>query len=253
MLKIIGTRAKIVLSSIFFVLGFSVVFTILGVLLQGILSGIAYGIREYLGYLGGAVIIFFGLLMMGVLKVDYLMGEHRLTVKKTNYQYFSSFLFGSAFAVGWTPCVGAVLGSVLTLAVTRPEIALPLMLSYSLGLGVPFIVAAIFISQSTSAIRKIRPLLKWFNLFFGGLLVVLGLLVASGTLNILANFVPVLDIFFTGAGEAGVMSGDPTILITFLGGLVSFFSPCILPLVPAYLTFIASTTFKEVEQEQNSK
>lgn len=248
-----GVRSRIILNSIFFVLGFSVVFTLLGVLLQSVLSTIAYDLRTYLSYIGGAIIIFFGLFMMGVIKVDFLMSEHKLNVKKTNNQFLGSFLFGSAFAVGWTPCVGAVLGSVLTLAVTRPEIAMPLMLSYSLGLGVPFVVAAIFISQSTGLIRKIRPMLQWFNLVFGAMLVALGLLVATNTLNILANLLPVVDIFFTGAGEAGMMPGDPTILITFLGGVVSFFSPCILPLVPAYLTFIAGTTFREVSEEELRK
>ncbi|HLC92421.1 MAG TPA: cytochrome c biogenesis protein CcdA [archaeon] len=244
-----STRMKIILSSIFFVLGFSAVFSLLGVLLQGVLSGIAYDLRTWLGYIGGAIIIFFGLFMLGLIKIDFLMGEHKLSVKKTNFQYLSSFLFGAAFAVGWTPCVGAVLGSVLTLAVTRPEFAFPLMLSYSIGLGVPFIIAAIFISQATGFIRRLSPALKWFNLVFGVLLVVLGLLVATGTLNILANLFPVLNIFFSGAGEAGMAAADLSIFITFLAGLASFFSPCILPLVPAYLTFIAGTTFSEVRSE----
>lgn len=245
-----SARLRIVLSSVFFVLGFSAVFTLLGVLLQGVLSSIAYDVRIWLGYLGGAVIILFGLLMLGVLKIDFLSAEHKVSVKKTRFQYLSSALFGAAFAVGWTPCVGAVLGAVLTLAITRPEAAFPLMLSYSIGLGIPFIITAIFISQASSMVRKLSPFLKWFNLVFGVLLVLLGILVATGTLSIVASFLPVTELFFRGAQDSGMMAGDPTILITFIAGLVSFFSPCILPLVPAYLTFIAGTTFQEISRGQ---
>lgn len=244
-------RLRIILSSVFFVLGFSIVFSLLGVLLQGVLSGVSYDIRIILGYIGGAVIILFGLLMIGIIKVDFLNAEHKFRVQKTNYQYLSSMLFGAAFGVGWTPCVGAVLGAVLTLAVTKPEAALPLLLSYSIGLGIPFIIAAVFISRASSVIKRLSPFLKWFNLVFGSLLVLLGILVATGTLSIIANIFPVVDIFFSSAVEAGMVPGDPTILITFIGGIVSFFSPCVLPLVPAYLTFIGGTTMKELAEEQS--
>ena len=82
-----GLRTRIVFNSVLFVLGFSLVFTILGVLLQGALSGIAYDLRTWLSYLGGVVIIFFGLLMMGLIKIDFLMGEHSLTVKINFFHY----------------------------------------------------------------------------------------------------------------------------------------------------------------------
>ncbi|MEK7255324.1 MAG: cytochrome c biogenesis protein CcdA, partial [Bacteroidota bacterium] len=121
-----GIRLRIFLSSVMFVLGFSVVFSILGVLLQGVLSNVAYDVRTYLNYLGGAIIIFFGLFLMGLVKIDFLQKEHKLDVRgAAKFRYLGSFVFGAAFAVGWTPCVGAVLGGVLTLAATRPEHAFP--------------------------------------------------------------------------------------------------------------------------------
>src|SRR3989344_1861638 len=172
-----GARFRIFFSSVFFVLGFSLVFSLIGVLLQGILANVAYDLRNWLGYIGGSVIIFFGLVTIGLIKIDFLTAEHKLRLPKTNYAYLTSFIFGAAFAVGWTPCVGAVLGGVLTLAITVPGAALPLMLSYSLGLGVPFLLVGLFTSQASGYIERIGPKLKYFNYAFGAILIVLGILV----------------------------------------------------------------------------
>ncbi|MBI4043847.1 MAG: cytochrome C biogenesis protein [Candidatus Diapherotrites archaeon] len=180
-------RVKIFLSSVFFVLGFSIVFSVLGVLLQSVLSSVAYDVRTYLGYVGGILIIFFGLVLMGIIKIPALMGEHTFKVKSDRASYFTSFLFGAAFAAGWTPCVGAVLGGILTLAVTNPQTAFPLMVTYSLGLGVPFLLVGLFVSQSKQAINAITPHLKWLNIVFGIVLIILGILVFTNTLSLVAN------------------------------------------------------------------
>ncbi|MCR4368872.1 MAG: cytochrome c biogenesis protein CcdA [archaeon] len=243
-------RTRIIISSVFFVLGFSTIFAALGVLLQSALSGVAYDAQNILRYVGGAIIIFFGLLMMGIVKVDFLQREHKLKVKKTRFQYVSSFLFGGAFAVGWTPCVGAVLGAVLTLAATQPQTAFPLMLSYSIGLGVPFIIAAIFISQAKGTIKKLSPYLHTLNLVFGAIIVILGIMVATGTLSILASQLQFENIFFANAMPSDGSIGEVTLVLAFLAGIVSFLSPCILPIVPAYLTFIAGTSLNEAAQKK---
>src|SRR3989338_6932435 len=103
---------SIFINSVFFVLGFSIVFSLVGVLLQSVLSNISYIVQKWLGYFGGTVIIFFGLYLLGLVKIPFLEKEHKLKVKrKFKYSYLTSFVFGSAFAVGWTPCVGAILRS----------------------------------------------------------------------------------------------------------------------------------------------
>ncbi len=181
-------RSRIFLSSIFFVLGFSLVFSIVGVLLQSVLSQIAYDVQTYLGYVGGIIIILFGLILLGVVKIDALQSEHKIHMKKKNTSFLTSFLFGAAFAVGWTPCVGAVLGGILTLAITEPGSALPLMLSYSLGLGVPFLITGLFVSRAGGLIKAIQPYLKWLNIIFGIVLIILGVLVFTNTLSIVASF-----------------------------------------------------------------
>ncbi len=180
-------RITIFLSSVFFVLGFSLVFSILGVLLQSVLSSIAFDLRNTLSQIGGIIIILFGLFLLGVIKIPQLQGDKKLTVKKTRFQYLSSFLFGAAFAVGWTPCVGPVLGAVLTLAATQPEAAFPLMLSYSLGLGIPFLLVGAFTSKASGFIQKFSKHLKWFNIVFGIILIILGILVFTNTLVLVAN------------------------------------------------------------------
>jgi cytochrome c-type biogenesis protein len=180
-------RARIFLCSAFFVLGFSLVFSLLGVLLQGILRGAAYGIQAYLGYIGGIVIIFFGLTMTGLIRMDALETERRLRLKPTSVPYLTSFLFGAAFAVGWTPCVGAALGAILTLAATEPASAFPLLLSYSLGLGIPFLVTGLFVSRAAGAIKAIGPYLSWLNVIFGIIIIALGILVFTGSLPLIAN------------------------------------------------------------------
>lgn len=190
-------RIKIALASFFFVLGFSVVFSVLGVLLQSVLEAYAYDLRNYLGYIGGAVIIFFGLVMMGFIRIDALEKEYKLKVSQTRYMFLTAFLFGAAFAVGWTPCVGAVLGAVLTLAATNPGTAFPLMISYSLGLGIPFLLTGIFISRAQKVIAWLAPHLKAINFFFGFIMVVLGILVFTGYLVVAANLFtePLLGFF----------------------------------------------------------
>lgn len=185
-------RTKIFLNSVFFVLGFSVIFSLIGVLLQSVLSSVAYQVQTYLSYIGGIIIILFGLMLLGIIRIEALEAEHKITVKQTtNISYVTSFLFGAAFAVGWTPCVGAVLGGILTLAATSPGTALPLMLSYSLGLGVPFLLVGLFVSRSAKFIKALGPYLQWLNIIFGIIMVILGILVFTGTLPLVANLFPV--------------------------------------------------------------
>ncbi|MDP3742252.1 MAG: cytochrome c biogenesis protein CcdA [Candidatus Micrarchaeota archaeon] len=186
----IKMRSEIFLNSVFFVLGFSIIFSIIGVLLQSVLSNVAYEVQTYLGYVGGIILIIFGLMLMKIIRIDALESEHKLTVKQTKVSYVTSFLFGAAFAVGWTPCVGAVLGGILTLAITNPASALPLMLSYSLGLGIPFLLVGLFASRSAKLIKLLANHLKWLNVVFGIVLVILGILVFTGTLPLIASLFP---------------------------------------------------------------
>lgn len=180
-------KLNVFLNAVFFVLGFSLVFSLIGVLLNTVLLSIGYDVRIWLSRIGGIIIIAFGLYLLGLLKLPFLSVEHKLKPKKFKYSYLTSFVFGIAFATGWTPCVGAVLGSVLTLALTSPGIAFGLLFSYSTGLGIPFLLTGLFLSRSLSLISKIGPLLKYFNMIMGIILIVIGILVFTNKLAAFAN------------------------------------------------------------------
>jgi cytochrome c-type biogenesis protein len=182
-------RINIFLNTVYFVLGFSLVFAVLGVVLNSILVNTGAGFQNFLTTAGGIIIIGFGLYLIFSTRIRRLNFERRMTsLPKFKTSYITSFVFGAAFAAGWTPCVGPILGSTLTLAATQPGAAYNALLAYSLGLGVPFLITGAFFSQATGIIRKMVKHLKYFNLAMGSLLIILGILVFTNNLSLLGNF-----------------------------------------------------------------
>jgi cytochrome c-type biogenesis protein len=182
-------RFAVFMNSLFFVVGFSVVFAALGVLLNTLLEQVAYGVTAWLSRIGGVIIIFFGLSLVGLIHVAFLEAEYKPQVtRKFNSRYVTSFIFGAAFAVGWTPCVGAILGGILGLAASHPGSAFFLLLVYALGLGIPFLMTGLFASQANALFLKYAYLVKYVNIVFGILLIGIGILVFTQTLRTLANF-----------------------------------------------------------------
>ncbi len=187
-------KINTILNTIFFVLGFSVIFSLIGVLLNTILTSISYDARIWLARIGGIIIIAFGLYLVGILKIPFLLTEHKIRPKKFRISYITSFLFGAAFAVGWTPCVGAVLGAILTLAIASPGSAFTLLFAYSIGLGIPFIVTGILLSQTLSFISKIGPSLKYFSILMGIVLIIVGILVFTNNLARFSNLEALMNL-----------------------------------------------------------
>jgi len=185
----VSKRKEIFINSVFFVLGFSIVFALLGVLLNTVLESVAYSAQAWLSRVGGILIIFFGIYLMGLIKIPFLEKEHKFNVKtKFKSRYLTSFIFGSAFAAGWTPCVGAVLGGILALATTAPGSAFSLLMAYALGLGVPFLIIGLFAAQSSNFINRHAQKLTYVNKAFGIILVILGILIFTQNLARIANF-----------------------------------------------------------------
>jgi len=182
-------QRQIFVNSIFFVLGFSTIFALLGVLLNTVLEAVAYDAQVWLSRVGGILIIFFGIYLTGLIKIGFLEKEHKIRVKKKyNSRYLTSFVFGAAFAAGWTPCVGAVLGAILGLATIAPGSAFGLLLSYALGLGLPFLLVGLFTAQASRVINKYAKWVKYVNVVFGVILIGLGILVFTQLLSRIANF-----------------------------------------------------------------
>jgi cytochrome c-type biogenesis protein len=185
-------RSDIILNTVFFVLGFSIVFSALGVLINSILSNVVGDVLQSLNYIGGIIIIAFGLFMLLSTKIRALNVEKKFFPKKEKSSYPLSFVFGLAFAAGWTPCVGPILGTILTLAATTPSVSFHLLLAYSIGLGIPFILIGVFFSRATRIIRAMSKHLKYYNLILGGFIIILGILVFTNQLAYIANF-PLLN------------------------------------------------------------
>lgn len=182
-------RSHVLLHSALFVLGFSLVFALLGVLLNTVLERAAYDTQIWLSRVGGIVIIFFGLFLMKLIRVPFLERAHTWNVAgKFKSKHFTSLLFGAAFAAGWTPCVSAALGAILGLAASNPGVAFWLLMAYAFGLGLPFLVIGFFAADAGRLIQKYAKSLDYVNLVFGALLIVLGILIFTQDLALLANF-----------------------------------------------------------------
>lgn len=181
------TTAKTLKGAVGFVTGFTIVFVMLGALAGTVGSFL----REYqttVNIISGLIVIIFGLNFLRVFKLNIFKGNQR-SVKTDNMGFFSAMLFGIIFSVGWTPCVGAFLGSALMLASQQGHIAegMLMLLSYSLGLGIPFILSAVLIDYLKSAFNWIKRNYKTINLISGSLLVIIGIMMATGTLGQLLN------------------------------------------------------------------
>jgi cytochrome c-type biogenesis protein len=184
-----STRINIFLNTVYFVLGFSLVFAVLGVILNSFLVTLGIGFQHSLTSIGGIVIVAFGVYLILSTKLRMLNFEKRMTkIPKFKTSYITSFVFGAAFAGCWTPCVGPILGSIFTLAATSPGTAYNSLLAYSLGLGVPFLITGAFFSRATGLIRRIVKHLKYFNPAMGAMLILVGVLVFTNQLVLLGSF-----------------------------------------------------------------
>jgi cytochrome c-type biogenesis protein len=173
--KTLTSRFAMLHASTFFVLGFTMVFAILGVILHGALAQANVELQRTLAHIGGVVIIFFGLYLMGIIKLSFLEKTRHISVhKKFSSRAVTSFVFGAAFAAGWTPCMGAALGAIVGLAAVAPGKTFFLLISYALGLGVPFLIIGAFAGEIEKYLARISTWVLYLNILFGGMLVWLG-------------------------------------------------------------------------------
>ena len=183
----VRTAGKTLKGAFGFVTGFTDVFIILGVLAGTVGSFL----REYqtaVNIVSGLIVVLFGLNFLGVFKLKLFRGSSR-SVNTDSMGFFSSLLFGVIFSIGWTPCVGAFLGSALMLASQQAHVleGMLMLLAYSLGLGIPFIISAVLIDYLKSAFNWIKRHYSIINAVSGLLLVLIGILMATGTMGKLLN------------------------------------------------------------------
>ena len=166
-----------------FVAGFTIIFVALGAL-AGTLGSLLTKYQTAVNIVSGLIVILFGLNYMGLLKLNFFRGTGA-SMEKDNLDFFSALVFGMVFSIGWTPCVGVFLGSALILASQQGHVleGMLMLLAYSLGLGVPFLFSAVLIDRLKGAFNWIKAHYRQVNLVSGALLVIVGILMATGMLG----------------------------------------------------------------------
>lgn len=184
-----GRRRAALGHALLFVLGFSLVFVVLGASATALGRALNY-YQLWLQRIGGVLIIGFGLVCLGVIKVGFLTQERRLQVERKPVGYLGSALVGMAFGAGWTPCIGPVLGAILGLAATSQDLSRGMLLlgAYSAGLAVPFLLAAVALDSFLEWFQRFRQYLPWVMRVSGILLIFVGILMVTGEFTRLAGW-----------------------------------------------------------------
>lgn len=181
---------KVFINAFGFVIGFSIVFTILGGA-AGTFGGYISSNIKYFNIIGGVLLIIFGLNYTGILNISLIQRSIKLRGKSdlNNLNLMSSIIFGMVFAIGWTPCVGTFLGSALMIAANSQGSlsGVAMLLTYSMGLGIPFILSALLIDSLKSTFDFIKSNYKIINMVSGILLIVIGIMMVTGYLNMLLS------------------------------------------------------------------
>jgi cytochrome c-type biogenesis protein len=214
-----------------FVLGFSVVFILLGVATSA-LGGLLFNLRTWLARIGGVVVIIFGLHMTGIFRIPFLEYDLRpQTAPDRNRGYLASALMGVFFSAGWSPCVGPVLGAILTLALNGGSIlqGVQLLSAYSAGLAIPFLLASTQIGLVTMVIRRYGKVMRYVEIVMGVILIVVGIMLFTGRFETIAT----LGSFFGPIDE----------LVVGRYLLIGIIGLAILGLVPAWLASRKGRTF----------
>jgi len=236
-------RWRVFLHALLFVFGFTIVFVV-GWGGAATLLGQVFGLyKGILGKVGGVVVILFGLATMGVLKIPWLFYDTRPDWRGHNRRGFlTSGLMGIFFAAGWTPCIGTTLGAILTLSFTQETSGQAMLLSsgYALGLGLPFLVLGFSIERASRFVRRFQHHLRSVQITSGVFLIAIGVMILTNQITIIAIWAQRKGLFLDlNAGSAA----SPSYMIAVLAGLFSFLSPCVLPLVPAYLGYLSGHAF----------
>ncbi|HEX5646236.1 MAG TPA: cytochrome c biogenesis protein CcdA [Nitrospira sp.] len=182
-------KKAIVLNSLLFIAGFSTVFIAFGAS-ASLLGQVLVTYQDYIRRIGGVLIVVFGLYLLGVLNLNFLKMEHRYQFRNRPAGYLGSFFIGVAFAAGWTPCVGPVLGSILLYAGTTDSLidGVVLLTSYSLGLGLPLFLTALGVDRFLAYFKEVRAYLWGVSTVSGVLLVVVGVMIYANSLTMVTSF-----------------------------------------------------------------
>ena len=183
------SRHIALIHALLFVTGFTLVFLAMGATATSLGRMLGYN-RDWVGRVGGVVVILLGLYLLGAFNFSLLARERRVHVATKPLGYLGSVFVGMAFAAGWTPCIGPILGAVLTFTASSAELkhGIALLFAYSMGLAVPFLLAALLLDRFVAVLARYRGAMMWSSRVAGAMLVVVGALMATDTLRVLTQW-----------------------------------------------------------------
>src|SRR6266542_3724345 len=238
-------RFKIFLHALLFVAGFSLVFVVGwggSVTLVGQFFG-AY--KRVIAQIGGIVVILFGLATLGVIRLPWFYADTRAQFAGRTGTFGGSALMGGFCAAGWSPCIGATLGAILTMGLSQQTVGQAMWLAsgYSLGLGIPFLAMAVGLEGATGWIKRAGRYHRAIQITSGVFMITIGILLFTNTMSWIAIWA-----FKNGfyVEKFALFAAAPTYFTAMVAGLLSFLSPCVLPLVPAYLGYLSGHTIERL-------
>lgn len=240
--KTMPDRWQVFAHALLFVLGFSLVFTVGWGGAVTVLGQLFGQYKFALGRLGGVIVILFGLATLDIIRIPWFYADTRTQYAGRRGTYGGSALMGIFFAAGWSPCIGATLGAILTLGMSQETAGQAMWLTsgYSLGLGIPFLILAFGLERATGWVRRMRRYQRAFQIASGVLILIIGIMLFTNTMSRIAIWALQNNLYI----DFSTYTAAPTYLTAMLAGLLSFLSPCVLPLVPAYLGYLSGHTFR---------
>jgi cytochrome c-type biogenesis protein len=241
-------RREVVAHALAFIAGFTLVFVVAGATASAI-GAVFNEYRPLITKVLGIVVIVLGINMMGLFRLPFLAMDKRLQIRKSGVSYAGSALVGVGFAAGWSPCIGPILAAVLAMASDTKTVfaAMGLLLVYSIGLGLCFFLTALLLDRVLPVLKRMRRFLPLIEIIAGAFVILMGLVLVADkwlwfTGQIYQHF-PALANLGTGPDMSG---SAVSIGAVFLAGVVSFISPCVLPLVPVYLSYLTGQSLEKL-------
>lgn len=234
-------RLRIFLHAFLFVFGFSLVFVIGWGGSVTALGQIFGTYKRVIAQMGGVIVIAFGLATLEVIRIPWFYADTRAQYTGQRGTYGGSALMGVFFAAGWSPCIGATLGAILTMGLSQQTVGQAMWLAsgYSVGLGIPFLAMALGLERASGWIKRMRPYQKYFKIASGVFIIAIGILLMTNTMSLIAIWAFRNGYFIE---SFATYAAAPTYITAIIAGLLSFVSPCVLPLVPAYLGYLSGHT-----------
>jgi cytochrome c-type biogenesis protein len=240
-------RSFLFLHALVFVLGFSIVFVIGWGGAATILGQLFVTNKLWIARIGGVILIIFGFATMDLIHIPWFYMDTRKEYTGKTGTFWGSLAMGLFFAAGWSPCIGATLGAILTLGFNSSTVGQAMLLSfgYSIGLGIPFLLLALAVDQAIPVVKRLRKHLWLFQILSGALIITIGILMITQQMTTIARWALQAGFYLDFPSSGRV----PGMFAAVAAGALSFLSPCVVPLVPAYLGYLSGHALAATKQD----